>query len=138
MNKIELTDEYLEKIEAQFKLWVAFLNTGIGLLAFTLGLASLGTNSPSINASLSVFIICLVRINGHHFFPEEIRKLRKQAQQDSKAQIILDGFDKKHFGFKTNFTKYNLFTFGFIFLILVASSPLIIKFVPTWGVYVGI
>lgn len=68
MDKFEITDEYIEEVDTQFDLWATFLNTGIGLLAFTLGLASLGTNSPAFNAGLSVFVIILVRINGSNFF----------------------------------------------------------------------
>lgn len=115
-----------------------FLNTGIGLLAFTLGLASLGTNSPALNASLSLIVIILVRINGASFFPREIQRLRKLAKTDSKAKIVLDGLESKHFGFKSNFTKYHLFAFGLIFLIVISVWQPIAEFIPAIESYVGI
>ena len=138
MTKFELTDKYIKRVDSQFKLWASFLNNGIGLLAFSLALASLGTKAPVVNSWLSIAVIILVRFQGSRFFPEEIQNLKKQAKLDPKSKVILDGFDKRYFGFKTNFTQYPLFLFGFIFLFLVAFSHQISAVIPSWGSYVGI
>ena len=138
MNKVELTDKYVAQLDSQFELWANYLNIGIGLLAFTLAVACLGTESPVINAWLSIVVLSLLRFNGNKFFPEEIKKLRLQSKEDQAAKIVLDGLDKRYFGFKTNFSKYPVFTLGFLMLIAVAFSYQIAKVFPVWGSYVGI
>ncbi|EIN5961877.1 hypothetical protein [Vibrio cholerae] len=138
MDKIELTNEYIEQVSEQFKLWANFLNTGIGLLSFTLAIACMGTESPTINAVLSLIVIFFVRISGSQYFPHEIQQLRAKAKSDEKAKIILLGLEKKYFGFKTNFTMYPMFVFGLFFLIAVSMSTSIAKILPWWGTYVGL
>jgi len=138
MNKIEITDDYIARIDSQFELWASFLNTGVGLLAFTLAVASLGTESPVINAWLSIIVVLLVRIKGDKFFPKDVKELRQQSKEDAKAKLVLDGLEKRHFSFKTNFTKYPLLLIGFVMLMAVAFTYQIIKIFPHWGVYVGI
>jgi len=138
MEKIVITDEYLTDIESQFETWASYLNTGVGLVAFTLALACLGTNSPAINAWLSILVISLTYKNGRKFFPAEINNLRSLAKKDKKAKLVLDGLMKTHFGFKTNFTKYPLFMFGYIFLFLIAFSGCIKEYSTIFSSYVGI
>ena len=138
MDKIELTNEYIEQVSEQFKLWANFLNTGIGLLSFTLAIACMGTESPTINAVLSLIVIFLVRISGSQYFPHEIQQLRAKAKSDEKAKIILLGLEQKYFGFKTNFTMYPMFVFGLLFLIAVSLSTSISKILPWWGTYIGL
>ncbi|AMG02443.1 MULTISPECIES: hypothetical protein [Vibrio] len=138
MDKIELTNEYIEQVSEQFKLWANFLNTGIGLLSFTLAIACMGTESPTINAVLSLIVIFFVRISGSQYFPHEIQQLRAKAKSDEKAKIILMGLEQKYFGFKTNFTMYPMFVFGLFFLIAVSMSTSIAKILPWWGTYVGL
>ncbi len=138
MEKIVVTDEYLEDIESQFEIWATYLNTGVGLFAFTLALACLGTNSPATNAWLSIIVISLTYKNGRKFFPAEINKLRSLAKTDKKAQVVLNGLMETHLGFKTNFTKYPLFVFGYVFLFLIAFSNYIKEHSVTFCSYVGI
>lgn len=138
MDKLELTNEYIEQVSEQFKLWANFLNTGIGLLSFTLAIACMGTESPTINAVLSLIVIFFVRISGSQYFPHEIQQLRAKAKSDEKAKIILLGLEQKYFGFKTNFTMYPMFVFGLFFLIAVSMSTSIAKILPWWGTYVGL
>jgi len=138
LDKIELTNEYIEQISEQFKLWANFLNTGIGLLSFTLAIACMGTESPTINAVLSLIVIFFVRVSGSQYFPHEIQRLRAKAKSDEKAKIILLGLEQKYFGFTTNFTMYPMFVFGLLFLIAVSLSTSIARFFPWWGAYVGL
>ncbi|EHA1127555.1 hypothetical protein FG475_21110 [Vibrio navarrensis] len=138
MDKIELTNEYIEQIDEQFKVWANFLNTGIGLLSFTLAIACMGTESPTINATLSLIVIFFVRINGSQYFPYEIQQLRAKAKSDEKAEIILRGLEQKYFGFKTNFTMYPMFIFGLLFLMAVSLSTSIAMIFPWWGGYIGL
>jgi hypothetical protein len=137
MSDFEIADEYLETIDAQFRQWSSFLNNAIGLVSFTLAIACLGTNSPSINASLSLLVIILVRIEGSKFFPKEIQKLRSQAKTDEKVKIILEGLESKYFGFKTNFKDYALFVFGFVLLFFVALSNCLTEYIPILSEYIG-
>ena len=138
MDNFHLDDEYVENIEAQIKLWANFLNMGIGLLAFTLGIASLGTASPVINSWLSLLVVMIVRIQGTKYFPAEIQRLRQLSKENSKAKILLDGLMAKYFAFKTNFTLYPILMVGILFLVFIALSPVISITFPLWKSYVGI
>ena len=135
---MEISEENMERLESEFEVWANFLNTGLGLLAFTLALASLGTNSPSINAGLSFIVVFLVRIQGSRHFPAEFQRVKQLAKTDRRYKIWLDGLDKEYFGFKTNFTRYPLFLFGFLFLFCVMLTASIGKLFPFWALYVGI
>ncbi|WP_315982998.1 hypothetical protein [Aliamphritea spongicola] len=86
-----ITDELLEEIREQFKLWATFLNTGVGLLSFTLAIACLGTGSPGINASISMLVIVLVRSQGKSYFPSKVQDLRQRAKEDKKQRSYLKG-----------------------------------------------
>ncbi|MCQ9052113.1 hypothetical protein [Vibrio diabolicus] len=133
MDKIELTNEYIALVSEQFKLWANFLNTGIGLLSFTLAIACMGTSSPSVNGALSLLVIFFVRISGSQYFPHEIQQLKVKAKSDEKAKIILLGLE--HI---TNFTMYPMFMFGLLFLIAVSLSTSIAEYFPWWETYVGL
>lgn len=137
MEKIEVTDEYLADITSQFEIWASYLNTGVGLVAFTFALACLGTASPAINAWLSIIVISLTYRSGRKFFPAEINNLRSLAKNDKKYAILLNGLMEEHLGFKTNFTKYPLFLFGYLFLFLIAFSGFIKNYSSIFSSYVG-
>ncbi|MCJ8270168.1 MAG: hypothetical protein MJK04_12290 [Psychrosphaera sp.] len=138
MSKFELTDDYMDKVEMQFRQWSSFLNNAMGLLGFTFGLACMGTQYPVINAWLSIAVLIMLRIDGAKFFPEEVKLLREAAKTDDKAKLVLAGFDKKYFGFKTMVTKYHLFTFGFVFLLFIGFANIVAVYWPWFGTYVGI
>ncbi len=133
----EITDELLEELREQFKLWATFLNTGIGLLSFTFAIACLGTKTPWLNALLSMIVIMLIRVQGTHYFPQKIRELRKAAKVDNKAKILYKGLESEFLNTKVLLTKYPIFLIGYIFLCFVIFSPLLIKAIPSLALYVG-
>lgn len=132
-----ITDELLDEIRDQFKLWATFLNTGVGLMSFTLAIACLGTNTPWINALLSMLIIILIRVQGKHYFPSKVEDLRRRAKEDNKAKVLLKGLESEFLSFKTLVTGYPIFLIGFIFLSLVMISPLLVEAIPALGDYLG-
>lgn len=136
-EKYTITDEFLEDIRDQFKVWASFLNTGIGLLSFTLAIASLGTNIPWVNATLSLIVIVCIRQQGKHYFPVKVKELRERAKNDAKAKVLLKGLESEFLSFKTLIMGYPIFIVGFVFLTLVALSPLIISLVPSLAFYFG-
>lgn len=138
MSTLELSDEYLENIAAQFEKWAEFLNSAIGLLAFTLGLASLGTKIPWISATLSMFIVFLVRAGGGHVFPSEIERLRRASKSDKKADVIVKGLIEKHLNANVLILKYPVFLLGMLFLFSVAASPLLVLIAPFLATYYGL
>ena len=137
-EKYTITDEFLDEIREQFKLWATFLNTGIGLLSFTLAIACLGTNIPWVNALLSMLIIVCIRVQGKHYFPSKVKDLRKRAKEDEKAKVLLKGLESEFLSFKTLITGYPIFLIGFLFLFLVIFSPFLVNIIPTLGGYFGI
>lgn len=58
----------LDLVRREFENWQSFLNNTIGVLAFTLGLASLGTHSPDFNAALSVAFLLTVSYSARQLF----------------------------------------------------------------------
>jgi len=137
MSEFVLSDEYLENIERQFKGWAEFLNSIIGILAFTLALASLGTKLPWLSAVLSLVIVTVVRGRGSHFFPSEIDRLRKAAKTDPKADVILTGLTKRHQSSSVMILKYPIFLIGILFLMSVAASPVLVIAFPILGKFYG-
>ncbi|MCG9680451.1 hypothetical protein [Vibrio sp. Isolate24] len=127
MDESGLKDDYLKKIRSQFKLWESFLNNAIGVLAFTLGLASLGTPIPCISATLSLFVVIFIWWQGQSLFPKEVTRLRKMAKKDYKSKVILSGVMTEQLSWLKAVTRYPMYLLGFLFLILVAVSPFVEK-----------
>lgn len=128
----------MEEVESQFKVWAAYLNNVVGLLALTFGLTCIGTHKPVYSAWLCLFVLLLIRVDGSKFFPKAIQQLRELAKDDEKAKLMLTGFDKKYVGFKTTFTQYHLFTFGMWFLLLIAYGDLATDYWPEFGHFIGL
>ena len=133
----ENLDLLIEKVEQEFKLWEMFLNNGIGLLSFTLGLASLGTNIPWVSAALSLFIVILIRIQGSNYFPPEIKKLRALSKSNKQAEFYLNGFEKNFFSNYIFIQKYPVFLIGFLFLFFIAISPIYSGFSESVSIFFG-
>lgn len=136
-SEFVLSDEYLEDIERQFKRWAEFLNSAIGILAFTLALASLGTKMPWLSAVLSIVVVTFVRVGGSHIFPNEIDRLRKAAKNDPKAKVLLAGLTQKHLGISVLMLKYPVFLIGTLLLFSVAVSPIIVDSFPSLAAFYG-
>ncbi|MDP5208858.1 hypothetical protein [Microbulbifer sp. 2205BS26-8] len=137
-EKYTITNEFLDEVREQFKLWATFLNTGVGLLSFTLAIACLGTNIPWVNALLSMLIIICFRVQGKHYFPSKVKYLRQRAKEDERAKILLKGLESEFLGFRTLIIGYPIFFIGFFFLFLVIFSPLLVNIIPALGRYFGI
>ncbi|EGR0413316.1 hypothetical protein FG168_18560 [Vibrio cholerae] len=125
MGTYKIDSKYMRKVEEQFERWSNFLNSAIGVLSFTLGLASLGTPVPWINALFSLIIVIYVWKQGRYYFPKEIEKLREKAKGDEQAELVLNALISKHLNSKRVFKVYLIYWFGFIFLSMIAISPLI-------------
>jgi hypothetical protein len=138
MSELKITDEYTSEISAQFKMWVYFLNMGIGLVSFTLALACLGTKSPAFNAMLSLFVVVFVRYQGNHIFPAEIVRLREAAKLDQNARIVLNGLNAELLSFKAAVTGAPIFIIGYFLLFIIACSPWLTPILPILNSYIGI
>lgn len=68
--------EERERSEAN---WAKFLNTTLGLLGFPLGLACLGTKTPSLNALLSVIFVFAMWAMGRHLMPAHFKENAKSG-----------------------------------------------------------
>ncbi|MCG6350424.1 hypothetical protein [Vibrio fluvialis] len=124
MGSYTIDEEYLDLIEKQFKKWAVFLNNAIGILAFTLSLACLGTNVPWLNACFSVLIVSYVWLQGRNHFPEEIEKLRKASKDDKQAKLVLKALLSEHLNWKTMFITYPVYWLGYVLLLVTALSPI--------------
>ena len=143
MNDYKIDDDLINEVRDQFRIWALFLNNGIGLLAFTFGLACLGTTTPWISGSFSLIMITLIRWQGKRYFPSRINKLRREAKTNRKAKILLNGLESKFLGIKSLFLEYPIFLFGFFFLSVITfgsfiTSSIITKIFSTLGIYFSI
>lgn len=138
MNDYQIDNGLVTEVREQFRLWALFLNNGIGLFSFTLGLASLGTDIPWLSALFSTVVIFLIRWQGKHYFPPKVKELREDAKKNDKAKILLKGLESEFLSFKTLFIEYPVFIFGLSFLLIILMSPLIVKAFPVLGGYFGI
>ena len=129
MEEYAITETFLEKVEEQFTVWALFLNNAIGILAFTLNLACLGTNTPWINACFSIFILYYVWRQGNKHFPETIVILRDKAKIDKKAKLLLSALNAEHFSFRKVIKRYPVYLVGFVLLVVTAGSPLLHNFI---------
>jgi hypothetical protein len=142
---IDDLDKLINETDKQVEEWALFLNNVIGILAFTLGLASLGTSTASFNALISLAFLSLVWFQGKHKFSENIANLRKKLKESKEAdhsheklKVILSGFEKRYFGAKALLTQFPIYVFGMLFLIILISGKLFAPYSPLLSSYLGI
>lgn len=119
MAKRRITKTDLSAIEAEYAKWKEICNGVVGVIAFTLAVASLGTPCPSVWAwASSVFVVLLMGHMQVHF-PKIIRALR-ESELAELDQLVLQGIEKKYFNLRAAVTSFNVYLFGWIFLVFVA------------------
>ena len=102
-----------------------FLNSAIGLLAFTLGLTCLGFEQPQKPAILCLGIITPVIFHALQYFPETIRTLRELVKEtnDPHASKVLKYLESRYLGIQSLVTKNILLWYGLAFYLLVLIGP---------------
>ena len=124
MSKI--TQDTLLEIESAYARWSEFLNGIVGILAFSFGLSSLGTNNPQFFASLSLCFLLVVMLYGQKHFPKKIKELRKEKLVEIDS-LILIGIEKKYFGIKALFKNFAIYLIGWLFLVAIIAFDVIIR-----------
>lgn len=137
MAPLTITDEYLAQLREKFEKWAEFLNIGFGLVAFTLGLACLGTNMPVVNAWFSIAVLFCIWFKSKHIFPKDIIQLRKLAKDDLKAKILLKGLESEFLSIKAVVTTCPVFLIGYALLAVIAFSPILSEVFPGLNAYIG-
>lgn len=110
-----ITNKTLSDIEAEYAKWSEFLNGGVGLLAFNLGISCLGTPRPDITATLSFIFLFLFMFYGQRHFPKKLKTLR-EAELSGVDEVAFLGIEKKYFGFVAIFKNFPVYLVGWFFL----------------------
>ena len=111
----EITQKTIEEIESDYAKWAEFLNVGIGLLSFSLGISCLGTTRTDVTACLSLLFMLLFMVYGQKHFPRKLNELRK-ASVAGLDEILLLGIERKYFGIRSLFKNFPIFLAGWFFL----------------------
>lgn len=111
----EITQETIAEIETEYAKWAEFLNVGVGLLSFSLGISCLGTTRTDVTAFLSLLFMLLFMVYGQKHFPRKLRELRK-ASLVGIDELLLHGIERKYFGIKSLFKHFPIFIVGWLFL----------------------
>lgn len=111
----EITQETIEEIESEYAKWAEFLNVGVGLLSFSLGISCLGTPRPDVTGFLSLLFMLLFMLYGQKHFPHKLRELRK-ASLVGIDELLLLGIERKYFGIRGVFKNFPVFFTGWLFL----------------------
>lgn len=111
----EISPETLSEIEEQFAKWAEFLNIGVGLFSFSLGISCLGTPKPLISSLASlVFLFVFMKYSQKHF-PKKILELRK-AQLVGIDEVVFLGIEKKYFSISSLIRSCPVYLAGYMFL----------------------
>ena len=110
-----ITNKTIYEIEAEYATWSEFLNGGIGMFAFSLGISCLGTARPDITAFLSLLFLLLFAVYGQRHFPKKLKALRK-AELSGVDEVALLGIEKKYFSFVALFKNFPIYLIGWCFL----------------------
>jgi len=111
----EITQETIAEIETEYAKWAEFLNVGVGLLSFSLGISCLGTTRTDVTAFLSLLFMLLFMVYGQKHFPRKLRELRK-ASLVGIDELLLHGIERKYFGIKSLFKNFPIFLTSWCFL----------------------
>lgn len=111
----KITNRTIGEIDAEFAKWSEFLNGGIGLFAFSLGVSCLGTPRPELTAFLSLVFLLIVATHGQRHFPKRLRALRAD-ELSGVDEMALAGIEQKYFGLTAVFKQFPVYLSGWIFL----------------------
>ena len=135
MPEKRLNKKNIEEVKHQFTRWELFLNNVIGLFAFNAALSSLGTPSPSTNASVSLIFLIALTWLGRKQFPEFLKELRAKDDKTDHENYFLAALESKHLGVKAMVSKYTVYLLGMFFLGFVCFSYLLSRHVPSLAGY---
>jgi len=122
----QITDKTIEEIETDYAKWAEFLNVGVGLVSFSLGISCLGTPRPDISGFISLTFMLMFMVYGQKHFPHRLRELRK-ASLVGIDEILLVGIEHKYFGIGSLFKSFPVFLLGWLFLGGVAIYGIYLK-----------
>ncbi|CAM3627366.1 hypothetical protein [Parendozoicomonas haliclonae] len=115
----KLFDE--EDIKQEAKKHNDFLNTGVGLISFTLALTCLSFNDPQKAALLCFPIVLGILLQARNHFPPTLREI-KILEKETKDEHVIEVrkyLDKKYLGVKSLLTKNLLYWYGCSFYLVV-------------------
>lgn len=112
---VRITNKIISEIEGEYAKWSEFLNGGIGMFAFSLGISCLGTPRPDITAFLSLLFLLVFSAYGQKHFPQKLKALRK-AELSGVDEVALLGIEKKYFGIAATFKNFPVYLVGWCFL----------------------
>jgi len=116
------------KLAEQFNTREDYFNNILGVLAFSFALGSLGTNSPSINATISLlFIITLMKFGP---FPPLVNMLRSKDNRTQSEENTRITIESKNLGIHAILTRYTICVLGCLALAFVISSNTLGNYFP--------
>lgn len=113
-------DEFIKKLKKDLDTWVEYLNDIVGALAFTLAVASLGTNHPEIIARISLAFIILIMLIRQSHFPRTLKELRRKKDKTDLEIIVQKGIEAHYFSVTTSIVNGAVYFVGIIALLIVA------------------
>nr|WP_294864225.1 hypothetical protein [uncultured Pseudogulbenkiania sp.] len=111
----KITDDTIAQIEQEYAKWAEFLNVGVGLFSFSLGISCLGAPRTDIAGLISLLFMLLFMAYGSNQFPGRIKELRK-AELQGLDELVLIGLEKKYFGIGRILRSMPVFLVGWLFL----------------------
>lgn len=114
-------DEVRQKVISQSE----YLNSFLGILAFTLGLTCLGFPEPKLAAYTCLGIIVPLYIKAIYMTPSSIYALRQfvKRTKDPHAKEVLRYLEKNFVGLRVLLTRNFIFWYGIAFFVVVVISP---------------
>ncbi len=114
-------DEVRQRVISQSE----YLNSFLGILAFTLGLTCLSFPEPKLAAYTCLGIIIPLYIKAVSMTPSSIYALRQLVKEteDPHAIEVLRYLEHNYVGLRVLLTRNFVFWYGFGFFLVVAISP---------------
>ncbi|WP_342652498.1 hypothetical protein NM449_14815 [Vibrio metschnikovii] len=102
-----------------------YLNSFLGILAFTLGLTCLSFQEPKLAALTCLGIIMPLYIKAIYMTPSSLYELRKFVREtnDPLATEVLRFLEQNYIGLRVLITRNFVFWYGIVFFFVVVISP---------------
>ncbi|HIF5682077.1 TPA: hypothetical protein ACX3DT_003499 [Vibrio parahaemolyticus] len=114
-------DEVKQRVISQSE----YLNSFLGILAFTLGLTCLNFPDPKLAAYTCLGVIVPLYVKAVSMTPSSILALRQLVKEtkDPHAIEVLKYLERNYVGFRVILTRNIVFWYGFGFFVVVAIAP---------------
>lgn len=114
--------EFIQVMEDKFPTWFEKLNLNVGLVSLGFAMLAFKSDEPELMAWALFLVVLGVVYALRHYFPKELKDLRKKKDKSTLEKVIHKGVEKEFLGVSKIFFSGIVYWVGLASLFAVANG----------------